>query len=700
MSVEHRWARDGFVVGDDTDLFEFEAAAAELARQLRFLQENGGMGATVVSIEGPWGSGKTTFANMLWREAMRTVKPAERPVRVQFNAWLSTPASGSAWAALAERIGEALYQRLRRVAWPQGSNALQRGLETWVSAASKGGVGAATRRAVGAWCWALVRGCVSFFRHGALTLPRPSEPGDGTCTILVRGADDRRHHWTEVAWRLSVAVPAWCWHPCLNLFCDGPSKLAGRGLDGATGVRTLGKLALSTSKIKVDPVGALSEAGAAADVLGQAMQAEAHRLSPDSQEFVEHLDHLSRVLGPEDASLRLWVEIEDISRLDQQRLERVLAALAYVHGLRHAIVVLLLDRHQADALVAGARAGSEGEGALVRTIHLRQQVPKVLPRHLAQLVDEWVKLQGIPAPAAERLSSELTDMWYRYGLRTPRQVKRGLVWMHQRLRPSADELLDRHRSSAHQPLRPAAILALAAIYLHLEGSIDLATLDGELEGLGPPGLNSMPRQLWAARNWPDGAFFEPQDPPSARLLWRIRVLEVVSQFDAEAPLIGRLKQEVARTLVAWGQDRAAQLWAGVRAQVPSTPSLPEPSTQYLLVSVLMDRVHADGNFDYFVHAGVLSSAARTLAGDQPTGGERPRTPRGVRALLDEWYQQDAFEWAAEAWEPEAGSFARMLGAVLHPKLEPGDLSALQSGAIEVAHQLIKERDALLTSTLS
>ncbi len=616
------WARERLRLDrGEEDLFEFSPAAAELARQVGFLLDQDRDEAVIVSVEGPWGSGKSTFAEMVWTQ-WRAANPGVEPVRVRFNAWLSTPEDGSAWPVLARRIGQELYTRLRAAGAPGQ-------------------------------------------KHLDLRIRRPVHPASEPLRLLLDEVGDPRQHWTEIAWRLHQAVAARDWHPCLTLFCDGDSRLAGRGVGTREGLGLLFQTVKAAARLKGEPMAVLTDLSGVVAALGEAWRARAHRPDMMSDEAVALLDRLIECLHPLGARPRVWLEIEDISRLDETRLRGLLSSLAWLEGLRGVVVVLVLDREQADDVLLD---GPSGEGALVRSLHLRQRVPAVLPRHWIRLVERWAEDQGLDLERIGPLASELGDLWNGHGVVTPRHVKRGLVWMHQRLSASTGPAL----SDLSRP----AVLALGAVWLRLEGMVDLAGLGQILAQIGAAGLVDLPRQLWSNRAWPDGlaaglagplpAGTPAGDPgdgsggdpdPGRALLWKIRWVEVARGLGADRGLVERLRADVMASYAGWLEGQARLLWGALMETAPEGVDLPGEAEAQALAGALALRLGAFPR-PAVVEALRLSNAAWMEAGRDAS------PPEGLRALLARWPERTAFEWAVRQWPPSAASLAEAIGQAL------------------------------------
>lgn len=605
-TLSRPWARERHrIERGEEDLFEFGPAAAELARQVGFLLDQDRDEAVIVSVEGPWGSGKSTFAEMVWSQ-WRLANPGIEPVRVRFNAWLSTPEDGSAWPVLARRIGQELYTRLRGPVAPG-----QKNLD--------------------------------------LRLRRPARPGDEPLRVLLDEVGDPRQHWTEVAWRLHQSIDARDWHPCLTLFGEGESKLAGRGLGTREGLGLLFQTVKAAARLKGEPMAVLTDLSGVVAALGEAWRARAHRPDMMSDEAVALLDRLIECLHPLHTRPRVWLEIEDISRLDEQRLRGLLSSLAWLEGLRGVVVVLVLDREQADDVLQN---GPSGEGALVRSLHLRQRVPAVLPRHWIRLVERWAEDQGLTRERIGPLASELGDLWHGHGVVTPRHVKRGLVWMHQRLSaPEGPSLAD---------LTRPAVLALGAVWLRQEGLVDLGGLGQILGQIGPAGLVDLPRQLWSNRAWPDGLAAQlggVSQEEGRALLWKIRWVEVARGLGAERALIELLRADVMSSYAGWLEERARVLWGELMQTAPEGVELPGEEEVQAFAEALVQRLGAFPR-PAVVEALRLSNAAWMEAGRDAA------PPEGLRALLARWPERTAFEWAHRQWPPGAASLAEAIGRAL------------------------------------
>ena len=184
------------------DLLGFAAPARRLAGRLdRFWHPSRGH-ALAVSLEGPWGSGKTSFTNMVI-QTLRQSSAKGPPVVVRFNVWQSGSMALTEWSALAYRIGEAIYTEIHR--------------------RCRQNIAAGEPRL------SVLPPSLVARRLG------PLERAGAALEIDCSGLEDPRLHWIEVATRIADAVPAEHWHPALALFCDQRTDLAVRGPPPAHG---------------------------------------------------------------------------------------------------------------------------------------------------------------------------------------------------------------------------------------------------------------------------------------------------------------------------------------------------------------------------------------------------------------------------------------------------------------------------------
>lgn len=491
------------------DRFEFKAAVTGLCKHLvESWPAKCGVtrGCTVLSIEGAWGWGKTSFSQMLSQSLLDAVdrdveqpESGRRPVVVEYNAWLSGPHDGRHWTALAMRIGEAIVQRAqsRYLEKLRDHDAVLYRRVLSMDPDKKDRRLRCLRRKLASAVPLAVGHPDLDSKEPRLDLKLPPRAQ----------VFDPRTPWTDWAWQLSQAVPAEQWRPFFGLFNDSPSKLPGRGLSHQQALDVLVDMGARSTEaaLKGSQVAALGAPVAATRQLVAAYRGDGVPAEPESQEFVRALDDLCRVLHHEARGWRLVVRIEDVSRLGNEGRDALLEALAYLRQLKGCLVLLEIDRREADRVLVEARAGPHGEGRLTKTIDLRTEVPESRWHERVELIATWLRANlGFqpeePADASlaavVRASAHGLARWcQQHEVASPRELKRLLRW------------IDAHAPRLHRlPIRaPGILLTLAELYRHsalgVAGDTILAALQAQ-EDL-PEQLVELPAQPWDQRPWPD-----------------------------------------------------------------------------------------------------------------------------------------------------------------------------------------------------
>jgi len=527
----------------EADLFEFTRSVDILARELDDAMSLQLSGAVIVGIEGGWGTGKSTYLRLLNEQLVKnrgavaaTGAPPPTPLRVQFNAWLSCPRGGGTWAALAERIGEAIYDYWR----PTDRSTEQ------------------------------------------LNYHLDERLGRASFTA------DYRHPWHEIAGRISEEVSPKHWHPALNLFGTASSKLPGRGLKlktAASQVFPLIGAAFKAAAQKFDS--AAKDTGEVLTTFTEAWRMVASRPPAESDEYVRQLNWLLAHLGPVSEADRLAVagkrgaphhpqlivEIEDVSRLDDERLEDLLATLAYLEAMDRTLVLMALDREQADALAAPRSAHMDGESALVRIIHFRQRVPFVQLRHRARLVESWSIEHHFSPPVALQLAFDLVRIWGRAGLSTPRQIQRALLRLNAAVREWSQWDAENWRALTAVPASGvdiangpliAGVSAIALVQLTEDKFIDLDALGAGLAALNSEALLVLPMAVWNGRRWPDGGvnhtpYVEGEDALALRR--QVRWHAILRDLGAPEAILQRSRRLISgEPLQRWSNESVRWLW--------------------------------------------------------------------------------------------------------------------------------------------
>lgn len=445
----------------ERDLFGFQPSAERLATSIEVLFRAAPDRALVLSVEGPWGCGKSSWIDLLLGELGRA-NSKQAPLEIHYNPWVEGDGRAGHWALLADQIGERLYRGLQQELWPHARRLRP-----------------------------------SFFRSARaqglrVGLVRTDDPHDRLFVEVEAGADPRLP-WRELAWRISHAVGAADWDPSLALFADPHSRLIGRGMQADEGLSWAGRLAAAAAMAPISPTDATSTAGEALAALARARRQAAEVPPPESARFLELLNRLLSRLGPlaPAGQPRLVIVLEDLGRLGDEAFLAAIRSLTWLVRLHGALIILALDQDQAQRLLPGPAAHGREE-ALARLIHLRQPVPRVSLASLAPLVEAFLeaRVPGLADEGGTLLARTLVWMWWKTGVQTPRMVKRGLTWLDARL------------SGTQAPTQAAGILAVGALMPWQWGLVSMeALLRNEALRTIVMGLSEVPRNPLTGSAW-------------------------------------------------------------------------------------------------------------------------------------------------------------------------------------------------------
>lgn len=466
------------VQGADEDAFGFVQVVRRVSDRLRLLRaDEKESGCIVASIEGAWGGGKTSFSNLLVTELKDASGPAgsysgiqHQPLVVFFSAWQSCGLNLSPWEALAYRIGEAAYGRLDREV--------------------KSAIAARESR--------MKLGRVDNLKQVS-TLNEYVE-----IEFKKLALEDTRLHWLEVAYRLSAGFPRECWDPCLSLFSESPSAVQGRKRSGgwAQGLKKVGPSFMDWLwSIGGDPRGAVEGAirlgkwGLARELI------QGPSFGVDTLEFARSLNRLLAVLRPGGLPWRLIVVVDDVSRMELDKLPSVLEALNYLREFDRALILIVLDRMVKqrlesrsgfgkceDTVSASGRAG--GESILTKLVNLQIETPSPTGAEVSQFIVRGLYELGIRGFAVAHAVAQHLIGRKRW---TPREVKHLFRWLF--LRPSV-------KNVAAESGHAAKICLLCDIYLYLEDHV--SGKEVVAFAIREPGiLLSFEEQPWDQQEWPD-----------------------------------------------------------------------------------------------------------------------------------------------------------------------------------------------------
>jgi len=546
-----------------------------------------------VSIEAPWGAGKTSFVHLVQKHLSNALSHQGEPIWVELSAWQSGSLAIGAWPAIAYRIGEALYGKLHRAA-------------------------IASRKA----------------GEPTIRVGRPRDPSQ-MVELDVAPLADERFHWLQVALVLSQVVKGDDWHPCLKLFADAPSKVPGHGTGWGQGSVEIVRGAIDiggtvAGGVLAGPGAAvtlLAAAGKAVDASGKAVSAftkktllEGPPWGVDTTEFVQHLNRLCAVLLPHVKKWRVAVLIDDVARVGPTELRSVLDALSYLREMQRVIVLVCLDDAAIERLETQLpdHLRGRGEKFISKVIHTRYKLANPDPGLLGRFADRLLADMGLPSAFEAASAENPTRRLLSGGVRTPREIKRALTWIWSRL--SSDEsALRRCRQRSNGEI----LSLLVDLYLFFEGLLSAEDLDARIRPRRAV-LLRFERQPWDGQIWLDRRRAIEDSTPEANLVAWLRTLRL-AQF-AGLELNGRRVEEAQSVWGAW----CADLSAG--------------GSDPLKLSKLNRRLSDLPTYlrpDAIEHGPLpllcaVSSAARTLwlgAHDAP--------PRSLQEVLDRWHDADA-----------------------------------------------------------
>ena len=484
----------------------------------------------IVSLEGPWGSGKSSLANLLKRNfETGYASSAAAPVIVTYNIWQSASLEIPPWHALVYRIAEALYGRLR-----EERRTISQGIVSLIGNPL--------------YC----RSDPVKIVHGTTGGETGDGAGNGTEPSSVAALDvlnerlgEERLHWLEIAHALSESVPPRYWDPCLKLFGDAPSRLKGRGLSRAESGKNL--LEIATSWVKLlglgDLKGALTDSQRVLQTFLETRLIEGPDWGIDTTEFVADLDVLLHVLRPEAQDWRAVLIVEDVARINKDEIPHVLNTLGYLNQMRDVLVLVLLDRRVMEELVKYTPQGfpeaalpkqtanakpAKGDGSpaskdetpserppddqnseqresfLDHLVHLRYQIPKPSEAKLSEMAMSLLSR----APDISMIeASDIIRAVFEERHMTPRRLKRALSWIWFR-QPTFAGLLASSRND--DPLRRAAFSFYADLFQQSEGRMTGDQLVERLQSektkrLTKKSLTLLTAQPWDLGDWVDGS---------------------------------------------------------------------------------------------------------------------------------------------------------------------------------------------------
>lgn len=454
-----RWLGDAPIRSDREDLLGYRRPAERLAHHLHEAHPGSSSakvehsGAITVSLEGPWGSGKTSFANLLVN-ALKS-KPRTDPLVVYFNVWQSASMEIPPWYALAYRLGEAAYDRLRR-------RCLGKKVEIGNPLYEPGG------------------------QNDLSTITYDFD-------VSAKYLGDVKQHWIEISRRLALEVPPDKWHPCLKLFNDAPSRLGSRAwtsTDLRTSLTATGSAAFALAQNDFKTAGA--NVREAVENVAKPDLVEGPAWGFDTLEFVRDLDRLLYVLHPGSRTWRVILLVDDVNRIDAEELPGVLDALGYINALHDVLTIVNLDDRVVEKMSHhmpdGVNESAYGESFLDRLIHLRHRIPEPNLWELSRILAK-------NSPIPDLLSWDASVLVRRFfvdRMPTPRQLKSAFRWLYPRYQHMPASALDNRD----------LIDCLSRIYRYVHGNTDgeavIESLAGKTHLLRLFGV-----QPWDLRGWPD-----------------------------------------------------------------------------------------------------------------------------------------------------------------------------------------------------
>lgn len=593
-----------------------------------------GTSSISVSIEGPWGSGKTSFVYLFKQALFKDIQDGTLPVWIDFNAWQCSGIGAGPWEAIAYRIGEALYRRVH-------AEACRIHRDKSVSE-KKIVVGSPRRR--------------------GLTVP-----------IDVAELADERLAWQEVARILSEKIAKEDWHPCLKLFADAPTKINGRG-GGWGGVAMeigLGATGVAAG-LAAGPVGwgaALTGSGQALNTIQKATKARAEakkslqRLEGlpwgvDTREFVEHLGLLAEVLVPHSSQFRLIVLMDDVSRLPPGDLLKILDALSYLRELPRTLVLLTMDAEGLAQLEAEMPAHFLGrsERFVSKIVHTRYRLSPVDNAALARFGNQFFSDLGISSAFAPGIETNPIRRLLAGGVQTPRGMKRSLAWLWGRI-VTDGPLLEWCRRVPSHPDLAIVLSVLVDIHLFTEGLINGEEIDKRVR-TARDALLHFSCQPWDGQTWPDKGGARPFSPKEAPLVAWIRYLQL-SFFTGGRPDPQRLETPK----VVW--RRWSEDWPFGRCEVWKAPTEGDINdiVQGENISDLLTLVEDLEKLLEIRWISNISAAARHvwLGADEPA-------PVTFQDTINRWSDADALTQVAMSRRVsrKTETAARMLLRIFHP----------------------------------
>ncbi len=528
----------------EADLFEVDAAARELARRLRAAHggdQDGSLSNLVVSFEGRRGAGKTSFVNLLVTH-LRDQQGDDAPVEVRYEPDRPGSTPLSIWAAVAYRVGEALYHRFHR-------------------------------RCLGS--------------DQAVEILSPAQAAEGAdaavASVETASFKDPRLHWLEVARRLSAEVSKDQWGPCLNLFVDAPSKIPGRHLEWQDGRKALLHAAEGLVAAGTGQAGkALDKGGSAASTLIEKRLVEGPTWGVDTAEFVGELGVLLRVFHRKRPGWRAVVVLDHLSCFDDVDLQQVEEALGLLRQLEGVLVLLVLDpragrlldpamwavsarRPREDARDAPPPGDAEQDTKDARDgfhalVDLRLPVPTPSNYELVGMTRRFIEELNLPISSSEVTS--FARLLVRRGIARPRETKRALLWLWMRLHHSDAPrtlLIDRSGEPLAAARRREVLELLLDLHLFIEKRLPAASLLRTAESCFPV-LAHFPVRPWNLRGWTDRqgrglTLWDGKLDSSKRdLILLLRLLTLGKFAGAESLMSGHL-------------SRARELWRRCREEL-------------------------------------------------------------------------------------------------------------------------------------
>jgi hypothetical protein len=632
------------------DLLEMNQPAERLAESLLACRDQvaAGAGSHCVSVEAPWGAGKTSFLHLVWRKLLARMPRGGGPVWVEFNAWQSSSMATGIWAAIAYRIGEALYRRVHRAA---------------IAAKKRG--------------------------ETTLALASPRRQPQMTSIPTAELAEERLH-WLQVASIVARDIGPEDWHPCLGLFADAPSKIPGPGggwgaaaLEGTRGLLSIAGT-LSPVLSPADPTAGIVTAVAARalDAGAKAVAAKKKASSEkrdekkgaerkaawpstwgvDTREFVALLGRLCGALVPHPHKWRLAVVIDDVSRVAPEELRGIFDALSYLRELDDALVLVTLDEPALAELEAQLppHVRRQGEKFASKVIHFRYQLPPVHAGLLGRFGDRFLSDLGLPAALPAGSDEHPVRRLIHGGVRTPREMKRALAWMWMRLTLD-DNLLAKCQAQAGTGGGVSPVLALLVdLHLFTERLLSAEELDLRARAARNV-LLRFSHQPWDGQDWPDRGGSRDFTGEELDLVAWLRYLRL-AQFAGLK--LDKARLEVAQSVWArWCADLAAgdaTTWVFAASakelrRIVTKEDLPAVLTLFDPERIQMVRVK---------WAILISSSARFFWLTAEDAG----TPTTFREVLDRWYDADALAQAvlSDRVRQKAAALAAILLHVLHP----------------------------------